>query len=214
MKNQLNPFQMVFIPLSYGHPGATASGRITYASLIRMIYILVSLLMFFSCRTKVAADLPPELLATTKQPSVVATDFETFYTDSGVVKYHLQTPKLVIYDDPKQPYKDFPEGFLFQKYDHNRKIISQMSGNRGKYFDLEKKWEAEGNVVLVNSEGDTLRSEELKYHEAEDLIFSDQFVSIKKGGNEIKGAKGFKSDSQMSKYTFYKNTGDFNVNEQ
>ena len=56
--------------------------------------------------------------------------------------------------------------------------------------------------------------EELKYHEAEDLIFSDQFVSIKKGENTIKGAKGFKSDSQMSKYTFYKNTGDFNVKEQ
>ena len=214
MKHLLKPFQLEFILVSFGYPGATAPGRTTHASFGRMMPCLVTLLIFYSCQTKVAADLPPELLKNTKQPSMVATDFETFYTDSGVVKYHLQTPKLVIYDDPKQPYKDFPEGFVFQKYDINRKIISQMSGNRGKYFDREKIWEAEGNVVLVNSEGDTLRSEELKYHEAEDLIFSDQFVSIKKGGNEIKGAKGFKSDSQMSKYTFYKNTGDFNVKEQ
>jgi LPS export ABC transporter protein LptC len=214
MKNLLKPFQLESLLLSFGYPGATAPGRVTRASFGRMISCLVTLLIFYSCQTKVAADLPPELLKNTKQPSMVATDFETFYTDSGVVKYHLQTPKLVIYDDPPQPYKDFPEGFVFQKYDINRKIISQMSGNRGKYFENEKKWEAEGNVVLVNSEGDTLRSEELKYHQAEDLIFSDQFVSIKKGENTIKGAKGFKSDSQMSKYTFYKNTGDFNVKEQ
>jgi LPS export ABC transporter protein LptC len=214
MKNLLKPFQLEFLPLSFGYHGATAQGRVTQSPFGRMMSCFVTLLIFYSCQTKVAADLPTELLKNIKQPSMVATDFETFYTDSGVVKYHLQTPKLVIYDDPKQPYKDFPEGFVFHKYDQNRKIISQMSGNRGKYFDREKIWEAEGNVVLVNSEGDTLRSEELKYHEAEDLIFSDQFVSIKKGENTIKGAKGFKSDSQMSKYTFYKNTGDFNVKEQ
>jgi len=147
----------------------------------------------------------PELLNNTKIPSTEATNFETFYSDSGVVKYHLQTPKLLIYDDPR--YEDFPEGFLMQKYDHNRKIISQMSGNHGKYFESEKRWEANGNVVLVNSVGDTLKSEELKYHEAEDLIFSDKFVSIKKGDQYFTGAGGFKSDTQMSKWAFFKTKG-------
>jgi len=136
-----------------------------------------------------------------------ALNFETFYSDSGVVKYHLQTPKLLSYDDPKQPYNDFPEGFLLQRYDINKKIVSQMSGNHGKYFINERQWEAHGNVVLVNSEGDTLRSEELKYHQAEDLIFSDQFVSIKKGDQYITGTGGFKSDSQMSKWSFMKTKG-------
>lgn len=143
-----------------------------------------------------------------------AKNFETFYTDSGVVKYHLQAPKLLIYDDPKEPYKDFPDGFMVQRYDINRKIVSQMSGNRGKYFDNEKKWEANGNVILVNSEGDTLRSEELKYHETEDLIFSDQFVSIKKGDQYITGSGGFKSDSQMTKWSFMKTQGHIYVDGQ
>ena len=134
-----------------------------------------------------------------------ALNFETFYTDSTVVKYHLQAPKLIIYDVPK--YEDFPEGFLMQKYDLKRNIISQMSGNRGKYYESERKWEANGNVILVNSKGDTLRSEELKYHEAEDLIFSDQFVSIKKGDQYIIGTGGFKSDAQMTKWSFIKSKG-------
>jgi LPS export ABC transporter protein LptC len=170
--------------------------------------------MLLSCQTKVSTDIPPELLADNNFLTMEAINFETVYTDSGVVKYHLQTPKLLIYNDPKKPYKDFPDGFLMQRYDQNKKIISQMSGNRGKYYDLEKKWEAFGNVVLVNSQGDTLKSEELKYHEAEDLIFSDQFVSIKKGDQYITGTGGFKSDTQMSKWSFMKTKGHLYIEGQ
>jgi LPS export ABC transporter protein LptC len=169
--------------------------------------IALSLLLFSACQTKVSTDIPPEFLNETKLITMDAKNFETFYTDSGVVKYHLQAPKLLIYDDPKQPYKDFPDGFLLQRYDLNRKIISQLSGNHGKYFEREKRWEAEGNVILVNSEGDTLRSEELKYQQAEDRIFSNQFVSIHKGGQTIFGNGGFKSDTQMTKWSFLKTTG-------
>jgi len=182
-------------------------GRLTPASFTPFALILPVMLLFYSCQTKVSADIPTELLKSTKFLAMEAINFETFVTDSGVVKYHLKTPRLLIYDDPKERYKDFPDGFLLQKYDLNRKIISELSGNHGKYYDNEKKWEANGNVVLVNSEGDTLRSEELKYHETEDLIFSDQFVSIKKGDQYITGTGGFKSDSQMTKWSFMKTQG-------
>lgn len=183
-------------------------------ALARIPFCLAILIIVISCQTKVSSDIPQEVLKNAHLPAVDAQNFETFYSDSGVVKYHLQTPRLLIYDDPKSPYKDFPDGFTFQKYDLNRKIISQMSGNHGKYFDLEKRWEANGNVVLVNIQGDTLRSEELKYNETQDLISSDQFVSIKKGDQYITGAGGFKSDSQMSKWYFYKNKGHLFVKEE
>ncbi len=171
------------------------------------------ILMISACQTKVSTDIPAELINDAKKQDMEATNFETFYSDSGVVKYHLQAPRLLAYDDPKQPYKDFPDGFIMQRYDLNRKIISQMSGNHGKFFDREKRWEANGNVVLVNSEGDTLRSEELKYSQTEDLIFSDQFVSIKKGDQTIFGKGGFKSDTQMTKWSFLKTTGHLYMKE-
>ncbi|MEI7830701.1 MAG: LPS export ABC transporter periplasmic protein LptC [Prolixibacteraceae bacterium] len=181
---------------------------------IGSIFVALLFWMLFSCQTKVSTDLPPDLLADNNFLTMEATNFETFYTDSGVVKYHLKAPKLLLYNDPKKPYKDFPDGFLMQRYDLNKKIISQMSGNRGKYYDLDKKWEAFGNVVLVNSQGDTLKSEELKYHETEDLIFSDQFVSIKKGDQYITGTGGFKSDTQMSKWSFMKTSGHLYIEGQ
>jgi len=88
---------------------------------------LLVILMISACRTKVSADIPAELLNDAKKQDMEATNFETFYSDSGVVKYHLQAPKLLVYDDPKNRYNDFPDGFIMQRYDLNRKIISQMS---------------------------------------------------------------------------------------
>ncbi|MEK7719221.1 MAG: LPS export ABC transporter periplasmic protein LptC [Bacteroidota bacterium] len=185
-------------------------GSQTFGSIIIGLFVI---LMISACQTKVSTDIPAELLNDTKMQDMEATNFETFYSDSGVVKYHLQAPKLLVYDDPKNRYNDFPDGFIMQRYDLNRKIISQMSGNHGKYFVNEKRWEASGNVVLVNSEGDTLKSEELKYNQAEDLIFSDQFVSIKKGDQIFFGNGGFKSDTQMTKWSFFKTTGHLYMKE-
>ncbi|MCE1198040.1 MAG: LPS export ABC transporter periplasmic protein LptC [Marinilabiliales bacterium] len=176
--------------------------------------LLLASVVLMACQTKVSTDVPPELLNTKKIASIEAHNFDTFYSDSGVVKYHLQSPKLLVYDDVMPTYKDFPDGFVVQRYDINKKIVSQLSGNRGKYYDAEKKWEAEGNVILINSQGDTLRSEELKYNELEDLIYSDKFVSIKKGDQYITGSGGFKSDSQMSRWTFIKTQGHMYVEGQ
>lgn len=185
-------------------------GSLTFGSIVIAFFVI---LMISACQTKVSADIPAELLNEATKQDMEATDFETFYTDSGVVKYHLQAPKLLVFDDPKNRYNDFPDGFIMQRYDLNKKIISQMSGNHGKYFVNEKRWEANGNVILINSEGDTLRSEELKYNQAEELIYSDQFVSIKKGDQTIFGNGGFKSDTQMTKWSFIKTTGHLYMKE-
>ena len=185
--------------------------NITLARIFPFFAILISI---FSCQTKVATDLPAEILKNTVLPTIEALNLETFFTDSLMVRYHMQTPRLLIYDDPKNPYKDFPDGFIFQKYDLNKKVISQMSGNHGKYYELQKRWEANGNVVLVNIQGDTLRSEELKYNEAQDQISSDKFVSIKKGDQYFTGDGGFKSDSQMSKWSFFRSKGHVYVKEE
>jgi len=171
-------------------------------------------MLIFSCSSKVASDLPADLISTKKPPSIEATDFQTTTTDSGVVSYFLKTPKLLIYDQEKIPYKEFPEGFHLQQFDKNKKIISELSANYGKNFEIEHKWLATGNVVMVNNKGDTLRTEELIYLEKEEKIYSDKFVSINKGGDILDGSGGFESDTQMTKYTFYNIKGKTYFNEK
>jgi LPS export ABC transporter protein LptC len=175
---------------------------------------LVTAIFALSCNPKVASEIPSELISSKKTPSVEATGFKTFYTDSGVVRYFLETPKLLIFGREKAPYKEFPEGFHLQQFDVNKKIISELSANYGKNLEREQSWLATGNVVMVNNIGDTLRTEELNYLIKDDRIFTDKFVSIKKGDQDITGMGGFESDSQMTKWTFKKTKGHIYVEEQ
>ncbi len=186
--------------------------RICHLSIFTLLFGLA--MVAISCNSKVASDIPLDLISNKKPPSVEATDFQTFYTDSGVVRYFLKTPKLLIYDQEKEPYKEFPEGFHLQQFDMNKKIISELSANYGKNLERAQKWIATGNVVMVNIKGDTLRTEELIYLIKEDRIFSEKFVHIKRGDQDITGTGGFESDSQMSKWTFKKTKGHIFVEEQ
>ena len=67
---------------------------------------------------------------------------------------------------------------------------------------------------MVNNKGDTLRTEELNYLTQEDKIYTEKFVSIKKGDQFITGTGGFESDTQMSKWTFKKTQGHIYVEEK
>jgi len=163
-----------------------------------------------SCNTKVASDIPPELLNNKNTPSQEATDLKTTLTDSGIVRYFLETPKLLIFDqvNEKEPYKEFPEGFHLQEFDKNKKIISELSANYGKNFIKEERWLATGNVVMVNSKGDTLFTEELNYDTRKDRIYTDKFARIVRGDmQDLVGTGGFESDSQMKKTVFKKVKG-------
>jgi len=161
-----------------------------------------------------SSDIPADLISTKKIPSVEATDFQTFFTDSGVVRYFLKTPKLLIFDKEKEPYKEFPEGFHLQQFDANKKIISELSANYGKNFERQQRWLATGNVIMVNNKGDTLRTEELNYLIQQDRIFTDKFVNIKKGEQNINAKDGFESDSQMTKYSLKNTKGRMYVDQQ
>jgi len=185
-----------------------------FKNLSIVVLSLGATMLILSCSSKVASDLPTDLISVKKPPTIEATDFQTFYTDSGVVRYFLKTPRLLKYEQEKEPYTEFPEGFHLQQFDANKKIISELSANYGKNFEIEQKWLATGNVVMVNNKGDTLRSEELIYLIKEEKIYTDKFVSIKKGDDIINGSGGFESDTQMTKWTFKKTKGQIYVEDK
>jgi LPS export ABC transporter protein LptC len=178
------------------------------------IWIITLALAFISCQSKVATDIPNDLIEKKALPSMDAVDFETTFIDSGVVRYHLKTPRLLEFSQEKIPYREFPGGFHLQEYDRNKKIISELSANYGKEFIKEGKWLATGNVVLVNNKGDTLRTEELNYIAKDDLIYTDKFVSIKKEDQYFDGTGGFKSDTQMKKWSFIRTKGHVYMEEE
>ena len=185
-----------------------------FKGLSAVFLTLCATLFIFSCSTKVASDIPTDLISLKKPPTIEATNFQTFLTDSGVVRYFLKTPKLLKFEQEKAPYTEFPEGFHLQQFDVNKKVISELTANYGKNFEIEQKWLATGNVVMVNNKGDTLRTEELIYLINEEKIYTDKFVNIRKGDQNFSGAGGFESDTQMTRWVFKRTKGQIYVNEK
>ena len=152
---------------------------------------------FFSCTNDIQtikAFSSPDAL-----PVVHALNYETTFTDSGVVRFFLKTPELMRFETDGQPFVEFPQGIELVKYDNNHRIISRITARYAKQFVKEKKWEAKNNVVAVNAAGDTLKTEHLVWDERTEKIYSDQYVRIVRPDQIITGI-GFESDQSMGNW--------------
>jgi LPS export ABC transporter protein LptC len=132
-------------------------------------------------------------------PEVVADNLNLTFSDSSIIRYKLECPKLLIYQDEEEPYNEFPQGFKITQFDRNKKIISSITASYGKKYEKKELWEAKQNVVAVTEKGDSLKTELLYYDERKGIIYSDQFVKIIQKEQIITGI-GFESDIQMKKW--------------
>lgn len=132
-------------------------------------------------------------------PVIHAENYETTFTDSGVVRFFLKTPELKRFEVDGQPFVEFPQGIELTKYNEHRQIVSRITARYAKQYVKEKKWEAKNDVVALNLAGDTLKTEHLIWDERTGKITSDQFVKIIRPDQIITGI-GFESDQSMENW--------------
>lgn len=136
-----------------------------------------------------------------KLPHVAAEGYEVLSSDSTILRFKLQTPEMVIHDDEKVPYTEFPQGVAITQYDAKMNVTSYINSRYAKYFDSDDRWEAKNNVVAVNQKGDTLKTEYLVWDRKKGKIYSDQFVQIIQK-DQITSGTSFESNQDFSEYTF------------
>jgi LPS export ABC transporter protein LptC len=161
--------------------------------------------MFFSCQNKNIEQIkafshPPG------SPEVIAENLDLLYSDSTIIRFRLKCPKLLIFQDEDEPYKEFPNGFQIEQYDRNKKITSSIKASYGKYYEKKELWEAKQNVIAITEKGDSLKTELLFWDEKKEIIYTDQFVKIIQKEQIITGI-GFESDLQMKKWKIIKPKG-------
>lgn len=154
-------------------------------------------ILFFACENNIekikAFSLGENL------PQVEASQFETLYTDSGKVRFHIKAPKLLQFESDGKTFLEFPEGIELVKYDEKQTIISSITADYAKKFEKEEKWEAKNNVIATNAQGDTLKTEHLIWEEKEEIIYTEEFVRIIRPDQIITGI-GFHSDQAMQNW--------------
>ncbi len=160
--------------------------------------------LFFSCANKV--EKIKEFSAGDQLPGLEAENFTMLYSDSAIIRFKLITPRMIQYDQEKEPFTEFPDGVEIEKFDGQMRIVSRITANYARLLNKENKWIAKNNVVAINEAGDSLKTEELIWEEGSGRIYSDQFVKIIREDQIINGI-GFESDQSMQNWEIKKPTG-------
>ncbi len=168
-----------------------------YPSLSIAILSLGIAVLFFSCANKI--EKIKEVSSGEKLYSAEAENYEMIHSDSTIIRFKLITPKLINYDKVDDPFIEFPEGVKIEKYNDQMEQTASITSNYARYFEKEKRWEAENNVVAVNPQGDTLKTEQLIWEEEKEKIYSEQFVKIIRKDQVITGV-GFESDQNLGNW--------------
>jgi len=171
-------------------------------------WLLLSLVVLPSCEN----DLKDvERVAARKSEIPVDTSYgvEVIYSDSAVVKGKLLAPKMLHYNTDK-PYYEMPNGVTVIFFDENQKESSRVTADYATHRENEKIVELKRNVVVVNKEGKTFKSDELIWDQNQRKFYSNKLVSIITSSQTIYGT-GFWANEDFTYYEITQSTGNFDV---
>ncbi len=135
---------------------------------------------------------------------------EILYSDSAKVKGKLITPELYHYNLPSKPYYEMPKGVTVIFFDSNQKEDSRVTADYAIRRENEKVVELRKNVVAVNKDGKTFKSDELIWDENKRRFYSNKLVSIITQSQTIYGTS-FWANEGFSYYEIQQSTGNFDV---
>jgi LPS export ABC transporter protein LptC len=134
------------------------------------------------------------------------------YTDSGLTKAKVFAPILERFATETRNETVMKNGITAYFYSKDGKIDSYLKSKFALRYDREKKMIARNDVILVNSKGDTLNTEELIWEEAKQTIHSDKYVRITTKDEIIMG-DGFESNTEFTKYKIFSIRGTISLKQ-
>ena len=166
--------------------------------------VTVMLVLAFSCSNKKTGN-APDIKEQDSLPTMQALGVYNLISDSGVIRYKLIAEEWNIYNTSNPPKWTFVKGLLMEKFDttfHTEWFVQADTA----YCYKQELWELRGRVTVKNVQGTLFKTEELFWDMKEHEIYSSQYVKIITPTREIEGV-GFKSNEQMTQYTFYNTKG-------
>lgn len=187
-------------------------GKNLQSHLLTIFVIFGVLLMAIACNQ----DKPDQIGAVLNRattPKMKATDITTVISDSGITRYRISAPEWNVYDKSAQPYWEFPDGVVFERFDQNLKVDANIHCHYARFNENDQIWELRGKVKMTNIQGELFETEQLFWNQRQQKFYSDSLVKITQTTRIITGI-GFESDQNMTHYTIRKPQGIFPVDEK
>ncbi|MCC8088485.1 MAG: LPS export ABC transporter periplasmic protein LptC [Rikenellaceae bacterium] len=173
-----------------------------------MVVLLWSTTIMFSCnRAGSSEEVDLDTLRTQMSENLTM-----IYSENGKLSYRFETPLMERYELAAEPYMEFTRGVKVETYnDSTLTVESELIADYAKFLETQELWEARGNVVAKNKNGQILETEQLFWNQKTDRIYSNVESTIIQGNDIIVGT-GFESDSNFDDFTFWKPKGQVEVN--
>lgn len=176
------------------------------------IFILIAVaIAFISCKEEkkevMSGSTDPETT-----PTMSTRDVVTLISDSGITRYHINTPIWNVYDEAEEPSWKFPEGLHIQTYDMKMKPEATIDCDSAIYLKNKQIWHLMGYVNIRNTLGEKFLTEELYWDQRMRKVYSDSFIHIEREQKTIEGY-GFESNETMTNYYVKKVSGIFPANQ-
>ena len=138
----------------------------------------------------------------------------TLVSDSGIIRYRLNTEEWQVFDRKEPSYWAFEHGVYVEKFDTLHQVEASIESDTAYYYDKQKLWKLVSNVHIQNQKGEKFDTELLYWDQNKKKVYSDLPVRVEQT-DRIIYAEGFESNEQMTKYTFFKvNNTIFYVDEE
>ncbi len=167
--------------------------------MIRFFLKLLILISLFSCSKN--TDQINKLFEKHTRPPEKAENIKMIYSDSSQLLFILTAPVFETRKTGNKKYIEYPKGIKISFLDQNKQANSWITADKAKNYISDKKFVANENVKLFNSDNDKLETSELIWDEKEEILYTNKFVKVTRPakGDTLYGY-GFKSNKDFTEF--------------
>lgn len=166
-----------------------------------------SAILLISCEQGVDND-PQDVKTLMTQQSDTLT---LLTSENGMKAYRFYAPLMERYEFASEPYMEFRKGVSIETYQDSTQIVeSTLIADYAIFLEVQKIWEAKGNVVATNANGQILETQQLFWNQKTHKIYSNVDSKVTQGSDVIVGI-GFESDESFNDFTFRRPKGKVTV---
>ena len=168
--------------------------RVTFPCYVVWCYVSLGGVVVAACETGIK---PTATIAAPDSADQVLLGMSHYVTDAGIQRAHVRADTAYFYS-PAQTAELRNVHITF--YDPRGAETSTLTSREGTYHWRSGDMEARGNVVVVRTDGATLRTEVLRYNQARNQVTSDNPFVFDEPTRHIEG-EGFTSDPDFKVVT-------------
>lgn len=133
-------------------------------------------------------------------------NIETYFSQNGILKAILRAPLMIRAQDDTV-YTEFPKTLHVDFYDSLAVRESWLDARYGNYYESLNKVLLRDSVIVINTKGDTLSTQELWWDQNAKKFYTDKPVSYKSITRNIHGSDGMEASQDLTDVTFRQSSG-------